>query len=378
MCAEDRDVRRMVRELGGLERLTQMLQLPAAKQDLSITISATGALWKCAVDPLNTKRLNGLGIVDMLVPLLNNENEQILVNTAGCLGACAQLEEARTAIKNASGIRPLVHLLTETNTALLVNVAHAIGACAVDPESMMTIDALDGVRLLWSLLKNPCYQVQAAAAWAICPCIQNAQDAGEMVRSFVGGLELIVGLLRSPDPEVLAAICNAISEIAKDEENLAVITDHGVVPQLASLTGTDNDRVRQYLAKAIACCCQWGQNRLQFGKQKAVAPLVRYLASREPLVHRPTALALFQLSREPRNCITLHEFQAVGPLLAMCGSDDQQLQEHAAGCLRNIRLLASAVHQQQVDNRLTAAARADSPTTDGTERPASRPGSKRQ
>ena len=59
--------------------------------------------------------------------------------------------------------------------ALLVNVAHAIGACAVDPESMMTIDALDGVRLLWSLLKNPCYQVQAAAVWAICPCIQNAQ-----------------------------------------------------------------------------------------------------------------------------------------------------------------------------------------------------------
>ena len=59
-----------------------------------------------------------------------------------------------------------------------------------------------------------------------------------MVRSFVGGLELIVGLLRSSDPEVLAAVCNAVSEIARDEENLAVITDHGVVPQLATLTHT--------------------------------------------------------------------------------------------------------------------------------------------
>jgi armadillo repeat-containing protein 4 len=45
-------------------------------------------------------------------------------------------------------------------------------------------------------------QVQSSAAWAICPCIENAKDAGEMVRSFVGGLELIVGLLRSSDPEV--------------------------------------------------------------------------------------------------------------------------------------------------------------------------------
>ena len=64
------------------------------------------------------------------------------------------------------------------------------------------------------------------------------QDAGEMVRSFVGGLELIVGLLESDDKEVLASVCAAIANIASDEENLAVITDHGVVPKLSSLTNT--------------------------------------------------------------------------------------------------------------------------------------------
>ena len=46
---------------------------------------------------------------------------------------------------------------------------------------MMIIDKLDGVRLLWSLLKNTNPEVQASAAWAICPCIENAKDAGEMV-----------------------------------------------------------------------------------------------------------------------------------------------------------------------------------------------------
>ena len=81
-------------------------------------------------------------------------------------------------------------------------------------------------------------QVQACAAWAICPCIENAKDAGELVRSFVGGLELIVSLLKSPHREVLASVCAAIAKIAKDEENLGVITDHGVVSMLASLTDT--------------------------------------------------------------------------------------------------------------------------------------------
>ena len=56
-----------------------------------------------------------------------------------------------------------------------------------------------------------------------------------MVRSFVGGLELIVSLLKSKDVEVLASVCAAIAEIAKDEENLAVITDHGVVKLLSNL-----------------------------------------------------------------------------------------------------------------------------------------------
>ncbi len=56
-----------------------------------------------------------------------------------------------------------------------------------------------------------------------------------MVRSFVGGLELIVSLLKSNDVQVLASVCAAIAEIAKDEENLAVITDHGVVKLLSTL-----------------------------------------------------------------------------------------------------------------------------------------------
>lgn len=59
-----------------------------------------------------------------------------------------------------------------------------------------------------------------------------------MVRSFVGGLELVVNLLKSENKEVLASVCAVITNIAKDQENLAVITDHGVVPLLSKLANT--------------------------------------------------------------------------------------------------------------------------------------------
>lgn len=68
-----------------------------------------------------------------------------------------------------------------------------------------------------------------------------------------------------------------------------------------------DDKLRRHLAEAIARCCNWGNNRKAFGREKSVAPLVKYLNSSDENVHRSTARALFQLSKNPENCITMHE-----------------------------------------------------------------------
>eukprot|EP00794_Sanderia_malayensis_P017757 gene17757-19530_t len=338
-CAEDFETRQLVREYGGLDPLVALLSNGENKDLLA---AATGAIWKCAISEENVLRFQDLKAIEQLVALLNDQPEEVLINVVGALGECAKITANRLTIRKAGGIPPMVNLLTGTNQQLLVNVTKAVGQCAMEADNMTIIDRLDGVRLLWSLLKSANPQVQASAAWAICPCIENAKDAGEMVRSFVGGLELIVSLLKSEDREVLASVCSAIANIAKDEENLAVITDHGVVPMLARLTNTTDDKLRHHLAEAIARCCTWGNNRVSFGQAGAVAPLVRYLKSKNLDVHRSTAKALYQLSRDPDNCIAMHSSGVVKPLLNMVGSSDEILQEAAAGCLTNIRRLALA------------------------------------
>uniref|UniRef100_A0A8D0EJH6 Armadillo repeat containing 4 n=1 Tax=Strix occidentalis caurina TaxID=311401 RepID=A0A8D0EJH6_STROC len=341
-CAEDKETRDLVRQHGGLQPLSVLLGNSENKQLLA---AVTGAIWKCAISGENVSKFQEYKAVEALVGLLTDQPEEILVNIVGALGECCQEPINRTIIRKCGGIPPLVKLLTGTDQALLVNVTKAVGACATEPENMMIIDHLDGVRLLWSLLKNPNPDVQANAAWAICPCIENAKDAGEMVRSFVGGLELIVNLLKSKNKEVLASVCAAITNIAKDEENLAVLTDHGVIPLLSKLTNTNNDKLRRHLAEAISHCCMWGSNRVAFGETKAIAPLVRYLKSKDPSIHRATAQALYQLSEDPNNCITMHENGVVKLLLAMVGSTDETLQEAAAGCIANIRRLALATEK---------------------------------
>uniref|UniRef100_A0A8I3NLT4 Armadillo repeat containing 4 n=1 Tax=Canis lupus familiaris TaxID=9615 RepID=A0A8I3NLT4_CANLF len=318
-CAEDKETRDLVRLHGGLKPLASLLNNTDNKERLA---AVTGAIWKCSISKENATKFREYEAIETLVGLLTDQPEEVLVNVVGALGECCQEYENRVLVRKCGGLQPLVNLLVGINQTLLVNVTKAVGACAVEPESMMIIDRLDGVRLLWSLLKNPHPDVKASAAWALCPCIQNAKDAGEMVRCLVGGLELIVNLLKSDNKEVLASVCAVITNIAKDQENLAVITDHGV----------NNDKLRRHLAEAISRCCMWGRNRVAFGEYKAVAPLVRYLKSND-------------LSEDVDNCITIHENGngAVKLLLGMIGSSDHDLQEAAAGCISNIRRLALAI-----------------------------------
>ncbi|KFP89919.1 Armadillo repeat-containing protein 4, partial [Apaloderma vittatum] len=338
-CAEDKETRDLVRQHGGLQPLSVLLGNSENKQLLA---AVTGAIWKCAVSRENVSKFQEYKVVEALVGLLPEQPEEVLVNIVGALGECCQEPVNQSIIRECGGIPHLVKFLRAPYQALLVNVAKAVGVCATEPENMVIIDQLDGVRLLWSLLKNPNPDVQVNATWAICPFIENTKDAGEMVRSLDGSLYLILNLLKSNNEEVLASVCAAITIIAKDEVNLGIITELGVVPRLSKLVNTNNDKLRFHLAEAISRCCMWENNRVTFGDTEAVAPLVRYLKSSDPLVHRATAQALYQLSEDPNNCITMYDNGVMKLLLPMVGSTDETQQETAAGCLRNIRRLLLA------------------------------------
>ncbi|KAJ8320963.1 hypothetical protein KUTeg_002550 [Tegillarca granosa] len=366
--------------------------------DLLVLVNVVGALGELAKDPPNRLQIRKTGGIPPLVNLLTGTNQALLVNVTKAVGQCAEEPDNMAIIDKLDGVRLLWSLLKNQNPNVQASAAWAICPCIENAKYVihkillihipkcLSQDLIEFIKTCRSLSKeffkfyvNLCSEffkfplfLNIAAIFVdlilctynlwlfnslimhiseyVMPFIYNInflnhcylKDAGEMVRSFVGGLELIVSLLKSEDQEVLASVCAAIANIAKDEENLAVITDHGVVPMLAKLTNSTDDKLRRHLAEAIARCCNWGNNRTSFGREGAVAPLVKYLKSQDENVHRSTARALFQLSKNPENCITMHEAGVVKPLLNMVGSTDEDLQEAAAGCIGNIRRLALA------------------------------------
>lgn len=272
--------------------------------------AATGAIWKCGGAIAKQKKYleHPFNLVELLVSLLDDEPEYILANVAGAIEQIIQTDPTNAAlIKKAGAIPCLIGLLTINNPLLLVNATKAVGQLARDPDARREMDEQDGFRLVWSLLKHPTPSVQASAAWAISPYVENFPESCDIVRNFVGGLEALVNLLTSEDIQVQAAVAQAVAVIALNMENLAIMSDHGVCSHLARLSPTRNDFLRRHVAEAIAECCKWKSNAEDFGKRKAVSPICLYLQSEDPHVHRAAARALAALSKDPRNCITMHQ-----------------------------------------------------------------------
>ncbi|XP_068438498.1 outer dynein arm-docking complex subunit 2 isoform X2 [Clinocottus analis] len=339
-CSKSTKNKEAIRKAGGIPLLGCLLK----SQHENMLIPVVGTLQECASEESYRTAIKTNDMIKDLVKNLSRDNDELQMHCASAIFKCAEEKQTRDLVRLYKGLQPLVLLLKKANNKpLLAAATGAIWKCSISVENVAEIiDQLDGLRLVWSLLKNPNTDVQSSAAWALCPCIEKAKDAGEMVRSLVGGLELIVNLLKSTNNEVLASICAAIAKIARDKENLAVLTDHGVVQLLAKLTNTTDDRLRQHLAEAVGQCCKWSSNRASFGEAGAVAPLVRYLKSKEHAVHQSTTMALYQLSWDPHNCTIMHSKGVIKPLIQLIGSVDELLQENAAGCARNIRLLAQA------------------------------------
>ncbi|XP_076302300.1 LOW QUALITY PROTEIN: armadillo repeat-containing protein gudu-like, partial [Lasioglossum baleicum] len=344
-CGPNKVARDVVRQTSGLDLMCKFLQEEEVRTNKRLLAAITGGIWKCALSKENVVRFNQNGLVAALVPFLEeHEDEEVQANVVGALAECCKDPANRDVLRVNDGLPNLIKLLSSTYEPLLENIPLVIKECAQNEQCMDIINdpehINDGVRLVWSLLKHPSDTIKKNSCLALVPCIKYAKDSPEMVRAFVGGLELTVSLLESTNTEVLSAVCATIAEIAKDPENLGILSDHGVVDELTKLVSTEDESLRANLTLAIAHCCEWGENNYKFGQLNAVAPLINYMTSKNKDVLRGVCIAAYYLSKEPMNCITMHSAGIIKHVLRLVGSDDPEVQIAAASTIRNIRKLA--------------------------------------
>jgi HEAT repeat protein len=289
--------------------------------------------------------VNNCGISNRLQTLWKHEDGEVRKGTLRALGVLTNHPVCAKWTVKQNLMPDLIAYLQSTDPHFVIYAATAIGSCCSQPENLGRLQDQNGVRILWSLMKSPVSGVQAAATRALVPFLKSEQ-APSTVRTFVDGLDLLVDLLRSNDPDVQASACMAVTEVARARVTLAGMTDLGLVELLSRLLSTKLDSVRKPLADAIGVAANWSNNRRRFGEEGAVDPLVSYLqppgdnkevTESAQEVHAATAKALKALSEDPENSKKLRGAGVVDHLLKMVESKDEDLQMAAAVAIRNIR-----------------------------------------
>ncbi|CAB3991792.1 Armadillo repeat-containing 4, partial [Paramuricea clavata] len=257
-------------------------------------------------------------IIEYIVIHLTRENLELKTYGALTIFKCAEEKETRDIVYEHDGILPIMDLLSLKERNALAAATGAVWKCAQSEENAKRIfKQMDGIRLLWTLLKSYDDEVIINSAWALCLLIDDDQTDAENIRSFVGGLEILVNLLKSENLEVLTSVCAVISVVAVDYQNVGIISDYDVVPLLAELTNVKDNRLRRYLAEAIARCGVFGDNAKAFRTSGAVSKIVKYLYIEDTPLQEATVRALYQLSRDPANCAIIHKHGGVKLLLEM-------------------------------------------------------------
>lgn len=343
-CANNTRTREILHENRAIGLILKLLQNKEKWSDLEYVEAATGALYMCAKLEKNASELDNLSAMPIFMDLLKfvvDSSDVILANVCGAIAKILKLKNPTSTSQFCTSPQfdLTIKLLNYSYEPLLQNASAILTECSKDPLYAKKLDELDGTRLLWSLLKNPCSHVKANASWALCEYIQKDENSGKVIRSLVCALELVASLLKSTDNIVLASTCGLISHIAKDEYNLAILTEYNVIPQLARLVYDKDEHLQEHLASAIASCSKYGTNTQKLGELRTITPIVRYMASTNKDLHRTAATALQNLSSDPFNCVTMHQNGVVPFLLEAIGSTDRVLQSAAANCLRNIRKL---------------------------------------
>lgn len=67
----------MIKEQGGLNSLVNIVKVESHKSETKLMEAATGAIWKCLLNPDNVKRLEDINGIQVLVKLLDSDSEEV-------------------------------------------------------------------------------------------------------------------------------------------------------------------------------------------------------------------------------------------------------------------------------------------------------------
>ncbi|XP_021134961.4 armadillo repeat-containing protein 3 isoform X6 [Anas platyrhynchos] len=334
---------------------TVVLMLSSPEEE--VLAKACDAIYKFASKGDENKvTLLGLGAVERLYKLISHEDPIVRRNAMMVFGIMASNHDVKKLLRELDVTNALLsHLVPEEDVVIHEFATLCLAQMAVEYTTKVQIFEQGGLEPLIRLLDSPDPDVKKNSVECIYLLVQEFNDlhvealavlgncledvhAMQLIQQ-TGGLKKLLSFVGdSTVPDIQKNAAKAIAKAAYDSENRKILNEEEVETCLINLLEIDNDGVKVAASQAISAMCENLSSKRVFGLQ-GIPQLVELLSSNNEEVKEAAVIALANLTTaSPSNSSTVAEAEGIEPLVKTLNAQRDGAVANAAAVLTNMAM----------------------------------------
>uniref|UniRef100_A0A2K6ANC7 Armadillo repeat containing 3 n=1 Tax=Macaca nemestrina TaxID=9545 RepID=A0A2K6ANC7_MACNE len=320
---------------------TVVLMLRSPEEE--ILAKACEAIYKFALKGEENKAtLLELGAVEPLTKLLTHEDKIVRRNATMIFGILASNNDVKKLLRELDVMNSVIAQLAPEEEVVIHEFASlCLANMSAEYTSKVQIFEHGGLEPLIRLLSSPdpdeLNDLHIEALAVIANCLEDMDTMVQIQQT--GGLKKLLSFAEnSTIPDIQKNAAKAITKAAYDPENRKLFHEQEVEKCLVALLGSENDGTKIAASQAISAMCENSGSKDFFNNQ-GIPQLIQLLKSDNEEVREAAALALANLTTcNPANANAAAEADGIDPLINVLSSKRDGAIANAATVLTNMAM----------------------------------------
>ncbi|XP_077010151.1 armadillo repeat-containing protein 3 isoform X2 [Tamandua tetradactyla] len=310
---------------------------------------------KDVFDPLTIESKKAATVVLML----NSPEEEILAKACEAIYRFAlKGEENKATLLELGAVEPLTKLLTHEDKTVRRNATMISGVLASNNDVKKLLRELDVMNSVIAQLA-PEEEAVVHEFASLCLASLSAEHTSKAHICAQGGLEPLLRLLGSPDPDVKKNCIECICNLAQDFQCRATLQELNAIPPILDLLKSEYPVIQLLALKTLGVVTNDKESRAMLRENQGLDHLIKILETKELNDLHTEALSVMANCLEDADTVTfIQQTSGLRKLLAFAeNSTSPDIQRNAAKAITKAAYDAEnrkLFHEQEVEKCLVA------------------------
>nr|XP_046211499.1 armadillo repeat-containing protein 3-like isoform X1 [Oncorhynchus gorbuscha]XP_046211500.1 armadillo repeat-containing protein 3-like isoform X1 [Oncorhynchus gorbuscha] len=251
-----------------------------------------------------------------VVLMLNSPEEEVLVKACEAIHKFAEKgDENRSSLLGLGAVEPLSHLISHEDKLVRRNAFMALGVMAANSDVKRLLKKLDAIPSIIRKL-SPEEDVVVHEFATLCLASLSVDFSCKVQISDQEGLEPLIQLLSSPDPDVKKNSVETICNLVQDLPSRVAVRELNGVPPLLELLRSEFPVIQQLSLRTLVIVTTDTDTRATFREEQGFDRLLEFLCNKEFSDLHVEALQVLSNCLEDRDSLqVIHETGGLQRLL---------------------------------------------------------------